>query len=494
MKSRTNSLSAMALGVVLTAALLLSVITPAQRTVAKPPTSGNELDEELSLIAEWLTGDYDTFDQVAADEAAKSAYVHDRAVMHIIPIALPGLADGNHSRALYVEKAGAASQDKPYDQRIYILTREDGRPVLRPHRFKEPEKFVGAYNRKELLAGLAPEQIELEQGCDLVLKTVSRFMYRGEVGTDGTCQRTLRGAVRVTSKVEIGVDHITSLDQGWDESGKLVWGPPEGAIGLAFVKRLSRPFALWAKTLCDEFAQMRAGSDGKSVFWYVEGTIYKVKGNGVLEPVRGLAGYSACRAQTIPASRDYDILTREILFGADLSKGEIKTDMSPIKNEIRFKVGVQETKPMAGRGFTLNGNDISHEVKPSEIVKVIRGDRAKCMVWPLVDSVSGNKPYWSLDLYEFDYPWADSGKVKSADIVWQRDTDMPEYGRVHMVAVGKRYSSISEMAAHSPLAKKVEALVRKSYPDFLDAPEPAPPKGPEPGNEPSPRPKDTRVN
>jgi hypothetical protein len=53
-----------------------------------------------------------------------------------------------------------------------------------------------------------------------------------------TCRTTLRGATHVVSRVELTADSITSLDQGFDDTGAHKWGPPPGANGHVFVRRL----------------------------------------------------------------------------------------------------------------------------------------------------------------------------------------------------------------------------------------------------------------
>ena len=193
-------------------------------------------DRELAVLAEWMTGDFDTFAQVARDESAGAAYKHMRAVMHIVPATIPGLSAPG-ARTFYVEQAAADTQDKPYRQRVYLLTRIDGRAINRIYRLKTPEQFVGAHRNPELLAALTPDALQLEEGCDLVWTRVSHKLFTGVAGGDKTCRTTWRGASFVVSQVEMTPTTLTSLDQGFAENGAHKWGPPPGAIGHIFTRR-----------------------------------------------------------------------------------------------------------------------------------------------------------------------------------------------------------------------------------------------------------------
>jgi hypothetical protein len=160
-----------------------------------------------------------------------------RAVMHIARATIPGLSAPG-ALAFYVAQAAAETQDKPYRQRVYVLTRIEGRAVNRIYRLKAPEKYVGAHEKPELLAALTPDDLQLEEGCDLVWTRVSRKLYTGVAGAAKTCRTSWRGASYVVSHVEMTPTTITSLDQGFDDAGAHKWGPPLGAAGHIFTRRI----------------------------------------------------------------------------------------------------------------------------------------------------------------------------------------------------------------------------------------------------------------
>jgi hypothetical protein len=76
------------------------------------------------------------------------------------------------------------------------------------------------------------DKIELKDGCTVTLK------YEDGVYTGGTledkCPSDLRGAKYATTKIVLRPGRLNSWDQGFDVSGKQVWGAVEG--GYIFVK------------------------------------------------------------------------------------------------------------------------------------------------------------------------------------------------------------------------------------------------------------------
>ena len=221
-------------------ALTVAGVVQGQPALAPTPTP-IPADGEMVRLATWMTGTFDTFEQVAADEAAKAGYVHMRVVMHIVPARIAGLSTPD-TVTLYVEQAAADTPEAPYRQRVYHVTRREGALVNRTYRLTEPAAFVGAHARPELLAKLTADGLSLEEGCDLVWTRIDHALYSGIAGLNGTCRTSWRGATRATSQVLLAPGSITSLDQGFDDAGVQRWGPKPGTIGHVFRRRAAGPF------------------------------------------------------------------------------------------------------------------------------------------------------------------------------------------------------------------------------------------------------------
>ncbi len=125
-------------------------------------------DAEIQRIAEWMSGSYDNFEQAAKDEAANTAYKHIRAMAHLAAVSIKGLSDDGFSRTIYIEQALAESADKPYRQRIYLITRKDGNIINRTYKIANPQDLIGAYKNPEQLAKITLDRLTAEENCDLI--------------------------------------------------------------------------------------------------------------------------------------------------------------------------------------------------------------------------------------------------------------------------------------------------------------------------------------
>jgi hypothetical protein len=187
--------------------------------------------DDLSRIAAWLPGTYDTFAQAAADDSSAAKYRHVRAVLVITPVSLDGIP--RDARAFYLEQSLAGQEGAPYRQRVIVLIRRDGATINELYRLVNPRPLVGFDGRRPL----AMQDLQREPGCDARWERASELAFRGEAGAAGHCPSSLSGATHVISKFELTPDAFTTLDQGLDESGAVRWGPPAGVRGHIFVKR-----------------------------------------------------------------------------------------------------------------------------------------------------------------------------------------------------------------------------------------------------------------
>lgn len=134
---------------------------------------------------------------------------------------------------LYVEQAVATSLNKPYRQRVYKLT-HPGMDQFNSEIFtiKNAKEVIGLASDTSKQALLRYEQIELKNGCTVVLKKNGSSFTGGTQGTD--CSSDLRGAAYATTKITLRKGELISWDQGFDKSGKQVWGAEKG--GYIFIK------------------------------------------------------------------------------------------------------------------------------------------------------------------------------------------------------------------------------------------------------------------
>jgi hypothetical protein len=182
-------------------------------------------NSELQQFTQQMIGTYSSKAQSVAD----TNYFSINLVMHPI-------WQGQSSKEswLYVEQAVSATLDKPYRQRVYKLQYQGNNIYTSDiYTIKNQQKFIGLQSNKDKQALLTPADIELKEGCTVTLLRNGNN-YNG--GTDADkCPSDLRGAKYATTKITMEEGKLISWDQGFDGTGKQVWGATLG--GYIFLKQ-----------------------------------------------------------------------------------------------------------------------------------------------------------------------------------------------------------------------------------------------------------------
>ncbi|MCF6130423.1 chromophore lyase CpcT/CpeT [Flavobacterium sp. AS60] len=134
---------------------------------------------------------------------------------------------------LFVEQAIFDKQDKPYRVRIYKVSQRGDNFISEIYTLKDEKAWIGKWATPEVYDQLTEADIELKQGCEVVLKRTGKNQFEGATGNK-TCPSELRGASWANSKVTVTKNEILSWDQGFDKDGKQVWGATKG--GYEFIK------------------------------------------------------------------------------------------------------------------------------------------------------------------------------------------------------------------------------------------------------------------
>jgi hypothetical protein len=150
---------------------------------------------------------------------------------------IPIWTDREDGHWLYVEQAAASSLDRPYRQRVYHVTaQEDGSFRSEVYSVPEPLRFAGAWKLENPLEGLTPDQLQIREGCAVIVRKRSGNRFSGST-VDAQCTSNLRGASYATSEVEITPEGIESWDRGFAASGEQVWGAENGPYVFVRVTR-----------------------------------------------------------------------------------------------------------------------------------------------------------------------------------------------------------------------------------------------------------------
>jgi len=186
---------------------------PAAATTA--PAANSDLDQ----LVQWMTGSFSSAEQHAKDPDFFDIRLEMRPIW----------TDRTDGRWLYVEQAVATMRHQPYRQRIYYVTSvTDGKFQSAVFELPgNPLAYAGAWGKPELLKGLAQDKLLPREGCTMHLTRQADGSFAG--GTEGRgCASSRQGAKYATSEARIYADRLVTLDRGYDEKGRQVWGSQKG--------------------------------------------------------------------------------------------------------------------------------------------------------------------------------------------------------------------------------------------------------------------------
>jgi hypothetical protein len=137
---------------------------------------------------------------------------------------------------LYVEQAVATSLEKPYRQRVYKVEKINELAfVSHIYMVNRPERLTGKKGSDTIFKELTPDSLKIKDGCEVYLTyNPKEQIFKGATKLN-TCPSDRSGASWATSEVTMCETQMVSWDQGWDATGKQVWGATKG--GYIFKKK-----------------------------------------------------------------------------------------------------------------------------------------------------------------------------------------------------------------------------------------------------------------
>lgn len=187
----------------------------AATAMASPATETDA--QQTQEVARWLAGSFSNRAQADRDPA------FHHVLLHVQPIWLE--REGEHW--LYVEQALATDPNRPYRQRIYRISWNEG-PVSEVFVLPgDPAAYIGAWRNTGRFGALKPEQLKLRDGCSIWLRKQLGGAYEG--ATRGKrCGSERSGASYATSDVVLDHATLSAWDRGFDAAGSQVWGASAG--------------------------------------------------------------------------------------------------------------------------------------------------------------------------------------------------------------------------------------------------------------------------
>jgi len=201
--------------------IFVFIITIAIASCKSTKENANQNTSGLNELVSIMQGNY----------SSKAQSIKDTSYFNISLRMVPIWKNKGHY--LYVEQAMFSKQEKPYRVRIYKITQSGNDFVSEIHTLKNEKEWIGKWETPEAFDALSENDIDLKQGCAVVLKRIKKNKFTGQTGNK-TCPSELRGASYASSKVIVTQNEILSWDQGFDKNDKQVWGAEKG--GYEFLK------------------------------------------------------------------------------------------------------------------------------------------------------------------------------------------------------------------------------------------------------------------
>jgi len=159
-------------------------------------------NDNVLALKKMMTGSFNS-----AEQAKNDSSYYD-ITLHMYPIwnSRPG-------HWLYVEQSVTANQAKPYRQRVYRLEKlDDNSFASHVYLLPDPKKVIGGWKNLASFESLKETDLELKDGCAVILKKQTDGTYKGSTG-DKTCPSSLRGANYANSIVTVKKGQIESWVQ-----------------------------------------------------------------------------------------------------------------------------------------------------------------------------------------------------------------------------------------------------------------------------------------
>jgi len=203
---------------------LLLLLSVAGCSASIKPTSTKTEDSELDQLVSLMAGSF----------SSELQSKNDTNYFNISLVMTPIWVDRTDGKWLYVEQAVASNKDKPYRQRVYHLQHPSKNIFTSDiYTIKNAASFAGLQYDNAKKEKLTFDLIELKDGCTVTL-VKNNGIYQGGTNAD-KCPSDLRGAKYTTTTITLKNGELYSWDQGFDASGKQVWGATKG--GYVFIKQ-----------------------------------------------------------------------------------------------------------------------------------------------------------------------------------------------------------------------------------------------------------------
>lgn len=216
-----------------------------------------DLDANLARLSEWFAGEWDNYEQVVlAKEQTPDASVapHERIHALFLPVNVPAIGGS----VFFARQTLDDDPARVFRLRLYrfVVDTEQGGIRLDQYSFNNEKAWRDAQRAPERLAQLSSADLRYSPDCAVFFKydaSVEEFIGSTRKGACKVASERLAKAVTVEDRIELGKDKLWILSSARDQTGRLIYGNPQG---IPHKQRKVRYFQGWV-------AINRAGAGAK---------------------------------------------------------------------------------------------------------------------------------------------------------------------------------------------------------------------------------------
>jgi len=219
------------------AALLLTIFPPGAMAQSPAPPAG-----DLPRLAQWLTGEFDNFQQFSEAKETKAALPHERIHTVITPLSAPGVG----ANVLLARESALNEPGRIQTLHVYSLVENpaDSSTTLRLYSVTDTSVLAGVLKDPSKAVEVRPDQVTSMASCDVTWRREGdAFVGAMKPGACRTTWPKTGGAVTVTNTYRLTADELWFSEQLTDEAGTRVFGR---ADGMPYKLKRARPFTCWA--------------------------------------------------------------------------------------------------------------------------------------------------------------------------------------------------------------------------------------------------------
>lgn len=213
------------------------------------------LDVNLARLSEWFAGEWDNYEQVVQQrgQAASSPAVrHERVHALFLPVSVPAIGGS----VFYARQTLDDDPTRVFRLRLYRFAVEGDAIRLDQYSFIDEKRWRDAHRNPASLAALTAAELRFAPDCAVwFLYDSDKAEFSGST-REGACRVASERAGRaviVEDRIQLGADHLWILSRARDESGRLLYGNPDG---IPHKQRKVRWFRGWV-------AINKAGADAR---------------------------------------------------------------------------------------------------------------------------------------------------------------------------------------------------------------------------------------